>query len=327
MNIIDTHNLKKTYLVKPGKGTQAKAIEAVKGISFTVQQGEIFGFLGPNGAGKSTTQRMLTTLVVPTDGKAAVAGYDLTKQPRQVRERIGYVGQAGGTDDQATAYDNLLLQAQLYGQGRAAAQRRSRELIHALQLDEFADRPAKTYSGGQRRRLAIALALIHQPQILFLDEPTTGLDPQARAHLWDEIKKLRDTGTTVFLTTHYLDEADALADRLAIIDHGEIVAQGTPTGLKQQIAGDIIAVSLEADQAQFAEVAQRLQAEPYIRQVEPHQDGLLLYVQNGGDVLPDVLRLLDAIEVKPRTVSVSRPTLDDVFLRQTGRSLREQSFN
>ncbi len=327
MTIITTQDLKKTFQVRSRNDKQSRTVEAVRSISFSVEQGEVFGFLGPNGAGKSTTQRMLTTLLKPTGGQATIAGCDLIQQPEQVRRHIGYVGQAGGTDDSATAYENLMLQAQLYGQTRSMAQQRSQAMISALQLDEFAHRPVKTYSGGQRRRLAIALALIHQPAVLFLDEPTTGLDPQVRVHLWDEIKKLRDQGTTVFLTTHYLEEADNLADRLAIIDHGEIVTQGTPAELKHQLGGDIITLTLEStsesQETSLETVRNQLQATSYVHHMDIQQQHMQLYVQNGDEVLPEILHVLDATALKTRAVSLSRPTLDDVFLRHTGRSLRE----
>lgn len=240
MNVIETHQLRKTFVAYTGgKGGKQRLpdVEAVKGIDLTVREGEIFAFLGPNGAGKSTTQRMLATLLPPTDGSASVVGHDLARQADQIRRCIGYVSQAGGSDIEATGRENLILQGRLFRQKRAVAQARAEALIRVFQLGDFADRPAKTYSGGQRRRLDIALALVHEPRLLFLDEPTTGLDPQSRAHLWGEIRRLRGNGLTVFLTTHYLEEADALADRVAIIDGGQIVAEGTPAALKAQIGG------------------------------------------------------------------------------------------
>ncbi|GAB3946014.1 hypothetical protein GCM10027614_38740 [Micromonospora vulcania] len=200
-------------------------MDAVRGVNLEVAEGEIFGFLGPNGAGKTTTLRMLATLIEPDGGDATIAGADLRKDPAEVRRRIGYVPQGGSTWDESTAREELVLHARMYGIGKADAQRRAARALDAFQLTEYADRKCKTYSGGQRRRVEIALGIIHEPKIVFLDEPTTGLDPQSRAHMWDEIRRLRSDGMTVFITTHYLDEADALCDRIAIMDNGEVVAE------------------------------------------------------------------------------------------------------
>ncbi len=323
MNIIETNKLRKVFNVRQGKNGGDQTIEAVKGIDLQVRTGEIFGFLGPNGAGKTTTLRMLSTLIPPTDGQATIAGHDLLRNPKQVREVIGYVSQVGGVDVTATGRENLLLQAQLCGMARHEAEQRTNELLVALDLTSFADRVAKTYSGGQRRRLDLALGMVHRPRLLFLDEPTTGLDPQSRARLWDEVRRLRSEGTTIFLTTHYLEEADILADRLAIMDHGEIVAEGTPKQLKQQIAGDVISLGLETQNGAAQHAHNLLNEQPYVREIHP-SDGLFqLYVEHGEETLPAVLRLLDGAGLSVRTVSLSRPTLDDVFLRRTGRSLRE----
>ncbi len=236
---IQAHGLRKSFRVKD------QSVEAVSGLDLTVAPGQIFGFLGPNGAGKTTTLRILTTLLPADAGEAFVAGADVTRYPQQVRRRIGYVGQLGGADGSATGLENLLLQARLYGLTAAEAQKRATELIELFDLGPFASRTARTYSGGQRRRLEVALGILHRPQVLFLDEPTTGLDPQNRANLWDQVRQLRDGGTTVFLTTHYLDEADQLSDRLAIIDHGRVIAEGTPAQLKQRYSGDTITVTPE----------------------------------------------------------------------------------
>lgn len=314
--MIATSQLRKTF-------RQRRAIvEAVQGVDLHVEQGEIFGFLGPNGAGKTTTMRMLTTLMPPTSGTATVVGCDLAREANKVRERIGYVSQAGGAEPGATARENLVLQGQLYGLDHRTATARTATVLQTLQLDAIADRRSSTFSGGQRRRLDIALGLIHQPQLLFLDEPTTGLDPQSRAHLWDEIRRLRDQGMTVFLTTHYLDEADALCDRLAIIDEGRIVAEGTPTHLKQQIAGDVVTLGFDLPDALPVPRA-LFEQQPFVREVDPTDDGLRLYVDHGESALPQILRLLDQAGVTLQTIALARPTLDDVFLKQTGRSLRE----
>jgi ABC-2 type transport system ATP-binding protein len=267
---------------------------------------------------------MLATLLPPTDGTATVAGYDLLTQPGQVRENIGYVGQAGGVDLSSTARENLVLQGQLYGMNKTQAGERAVELMRTLELENIADRQARTYSGGQRRRLDLALGMMHRPTLLFLDEPTTGLDPQSRAHLWEEVRKLRGNGTTIFLTTHYLDEADALADRLAIMDDGRIVTEGTPSQLKQQIAGDVVTLGLDAHNGELVRARDLLRQQPFVREVHEHEGAQLqLYVGQGEEALPGILRLLDGAGLGIRTVALSRPSLDDVFLKQTGRSLRE----
>jgi ABC-2 type transport system ATP-binding protein len=315
--VIQTSGLSRTFKTRRGP------VEAVAGVDLRVEAREIFGFLGPNGAGKTTTLRMLATLLPPTAGEATVAGCDLLREPHRVRERIGYVGQAGGTDPQITGRWELVFQGRLYGMGAADARRRAAELVTALQLEDCADRVTSTYSGGQRRRLDIGLGLMHKPRVLFLDEPTSGLDPQSRARLWEEVRGLRENGTTVFLTTHYLDEADALCDRIAIIDHGQIVAEGTPEELKRQIAGDVVVVGVPGEQ-QAAALA-LLQGQPFVREAGS-EDGLVrLYVDRGETAMPAILRLLDGASMELRTIQLHRPSLDDVFLRQTGRSLREEA--
>jgi ABC-2 type transport system ATP-binding protein len=325
MSIIETRELRKSYRSPQGKDRKAQMVEAVKGIDLQVHEGEIFGFLGPNGAGKTTTLRMLSTLIPPTSGQAFIAGYDLIKESAQVRKNIGYVSQAGGTDFTATARENLMLQARLYGMSRRTAEVRVKELIAILELEPFADRVAKTYSGGQRRRLDLALGMVHRPRLLFLDEPTTGLDPQSRARLWEEVRKQQENGMTVFLTTHYLEEADILADRLAIIDDGSIVVEGTSQSLKQQIAGDVVTLGLETHNGQIQQALNLLRSQPFVRELH-HGDGQLqLYVERGEESLPAILRVLDSANLNARTVALARPSLDDVFLRQTGRSLREAS--
>ena len=226
--VITTEQLRKTFR------SHKHSVEAVRGVSIEVERGEIFGFLGPNGAGKTTTLRMLTTLLPIDDGRATIAGFDVRTEPRAVRRRLGYVSQLGGADDLATGRENLVLQGRLYGGRHADVVRRAEHVMQVLDLTEFADRKVNSYSGGQRRRLDVALGIVHEPDVLFLDEPTTGLDPQNRANLWDQIRLLRERGTTVFLTTHYLEEADALCDRVMIMDHGRIVAEGTPQELKRR---------------------------------------------------------------------------------------------
>ncbi|KAB8164554.1 ATP-binding cassette domain-containing protein [Streptomyces sp. 3MP-14] len=230
--ILSTHDLALAFPTKHG------LVEAVRGIDMSIENGEILGFLGPNGAGKTTTLRMLTTLLTPTRGSATVAGHDLATEPRAVRQKIGYVAQSGGLDPQERVRAELVLQGRLYRLSRTEAEARAEELATDLDLTDLLDRKCSELSGGQRRRLDIAMALTHRPALLFLDEPTTGLDPGSRADLWELVRRIRrQEGTTIFLTTHYLDEADALADRLVIIDHGEIVAEGAPTALKEQYGG------------------------------------------------------------------------------------------
>ena len=314
-NVIETRGLRRVF--KSGKRT----VEAVAGVDLDVREGEIFGFLGPNGAGKTTTLRMLATLLPPSGGTARVAGCDLLSQPDRVRERIGYVGQAGGADREITGRRELVFQGRLYGMSQAQAARRAGELIERLELEACADRKVGTYSGGQKRRLDIGLGLMHEPQLLFLDEPTTGLDPQSRARVWQEVQRLHEHGITVFLTTHYLDEADALCDRIAIIDYGKIVAEGTPEELKRAVAGDVVTLSVAGDSQQAA--LDLLRTQDFVREASS-EDGLVrLYVDAGEVAMPAILRLLDANAMQLRTMELHRPSLDDVFLRQTGRSLRE----
>ena len=318
--MIETRGLRKSYRSRAGRET--KTVDAVRGVNLDVAEGEIFGFLGPNGAGKTTTLRMLATLIEPDGGEATVAGADLRKNPAEVRRRIGYVAQGGSTWDESSAREELVLQARLYGISKAEAHRRAERALEAFQLTEYADRKCKTYSGGQRRRVEIALGIIHEPKIVFLDEPTTGLDPQSRAHMWDEIRRLRTEGMTVFITTHYLDEADALCDRIAIMDHGEVVAEGTPAELKREISGEVVIVGLDAPSTPRA--AELLDTEAYVSKLETvDEGGLRLYVDEGATAIPQVLRRLDHAGLDLRSIELHRPSLDDVFLTKTGRSLRE----
>ncbi len=317
--MIKTSGLRKSF--RSGKGRKATTVEAVRGIDLAVAEGEIFGFLGPNGAGKTTTLRMLSTLIVPDGGDATIAGADLRADPGEVRRRVGYVAQGGGTWDEVSAREELALQARMHGIGKAEARRLAVAALDAFQLTEYADRRCKTYSGGQRRRVDIALGVIHSPKVLFLDEPTAGLDPQSRAHMWAEVRRLRTEGMTVFITTHYLEEADALCDRIAIIDYGEIVAEGTPDELKREIAGDVLTVGLNGSTPQAAEL---LGTQPYVHKLEVRDEGgLRLYVDTGATAIPRILRALDGSGVALEAIELHRPSLDDVFLTKTGRSLRE----
>jgi ABC-2 type transport system ATP-binding protein len=323
MSIIEAKGLARTFK------SRKRAVHAVRGVDLTVEEGEIVGFLGPNGAGKTTTLRMLTTLLEPTAGTATVAGADLRRDPVGVRRRIGYVPQAigqtmGGTDPGCLVDEELLDQAELYRLSKADAVRRSQQLIEQLDLSGLEKRLVKTLSGGQRRRLEIALGLVHEPRLVFLDEPTTGLDPQSRSNLWDHIRRLRaDLGTTVFLTTHYLEEADALCDRVFIIDHGVIVAEGTPDELKRRISGDVVTLQVNGAAQRAREL---LAAQEVVEDVTVSDDGVLrLSVFHGAEALPALLRVLDDAGVTMHSINLSRPTLDDVFLTMTGRSLRDDS--
>lgn len=315
MALIETHDLRKRFK------TRHTIVEAVRGVTLQVEAGEIFGFLGPNGAGKTTTLRMLTTLLSPDDGQAQVAGYDLRREPARIREQIGYVSQSGGVDVNSTGRENILLQARLYRIQQAW--QRTAELLSLLQLEHCADRVASTYSGGERRRLDLAMGMVHRPRLLFLDEPTTALDPQNRAHLWDEIRTLCAGGTTVFLTTHYLEEADALCHRLAIMDHGTIATEGTPQDLKRSLAHDVITLGLE--RTLLARTQEILQAQPFVQKLQVGKEELRVYVEHAEEVLLSVMQILSNAQITPRTVTLAHPTLDDVFLHITGRTLREES--
>jgi ABC-2 type transport system ATP-binding protein len=326
--MIEASGLRKSF--KTRRKRKVTTVEAVRGVDFTVQRGEIFGFLGPNGAGKTTTLRMLATLISPDGGEAAIAGVDLRRDPAQVRQRIGFVAQASGTYDQSTARRDLVHQARMYGSPKSTATSLAEASIKAFQLDEFADRRISTYSGGQRRRLDVALGVIHSPQVIFLDEPTAGLDPQSRARMWQEVRRLRGDGMTIFLTTHYLDEADALCDRISIIDAGLIVAEGTPSDLKREISGDVIIVDLAApDTAGAPEPAVMLDAskvlteQSYVHSCETIDHTLRLYVDSAATAIPQVMRALSNKGIEPGAIESRRPSLDDVFLAKTGRTLAD----
>nr|MDT0658207.1 ATP-binding cassette domain-containing protein [Micromonospora sp. DSM 115978] len=299
-----------------------QTVLAVRGVDLRVEPGEIVGFLGPNGAGKTTTLRMLTTLLRPTSGTARIAGVDLLTAPREVRRRIGYVAQYGGTDPNALVDEELFLQARLYRIDTQAARRRVAALTEQLNLTGLGRRPVSSLSGGQRRRLDIALGLVHDPRIVFLDEPTAGLDPQSRNNLWEHTRRLRDeNGTTVFLTTHYLEEADALCDRIMVIDHGRIVAEDTPTNLKRRLAADVVTVEVAGD----LDAGQRLLAGlPGVQQVAVTGTGSLQATLNDGEQgIIDVITTLTGAGIGVRALQLARPSLDDVFLTLTGRELRD----
>jgi ABC-2 type transport system ATP-binding protein len=326
--MIEANGLRKSYRVRHGR--KITRVEAVRGVDFAVTRGEIFGFLGPNGAGKTTTMRMLATLIRPDGGNATIAGADLLRDPAQVRRRIGFVQQSSGTYAITTGRRDLVLQARMYGLPKSTAQRLAEQAIGAFQLRDFADREIGTYSGGQRRRLDVALGVIHSPKALFLDEPTAGLDPPSRARMWQEVRRLRDEGMTIFLTTHYLAEADTLCDRISIIDGGLIVAEGTPSDLKREISGDVVIVDMTApgteelpDDTTMLEATKLLAGEPFVHTSEVVDRTLRLYVDSGATAIPQIIRALMAKGLEAGAIECRRPTLDDVFLAKTGRSLEE----
>jgi ABC-2 type transport system ATP-binding protein len=311
--LIEAHGLGKSFPAKGGP------VEAVKNLDLVVTRGELLAFLGPNGAGKSTTLRLLTTLLAPTSGEATVAGCDIRRDPAGVRRRIGYIGQGTSAGHNQRVRDELLSQGAFYGLSHRDTAARADELIESLDLGALATRQVLGLSGGQKRRLDIALGLIHRPDLLFLDEPSTGLDPQSRANLWQHIVALRDTvGTTVFLTTHYLDEADQLAERVMVMDHGVVIADDTPAALKSRLAGDRITITFES----------AAEAHAALRHTGGEASGAVVTLPAeaaaaGARAVPGLVRTLDAAGLPPTALSHRQPTLDDVFLTLTGRSLRE----
>ena len=307
---IEAEDLRKSY---------PKGVTALDGLSFAVAPGSVFALLGPNGAGKSTAVKILTTLAKPDAGRALVGRLDVVANPDTVRRTIGVVAQSSGVDVQATGRENLRLQGQLYGMRGAALEQRAQELLERFGLADAADRITRGYSGGMQRRLDIAMAMVHDPAVLFLDEPTTGLDPEVRADMWAEIGKLAaGRGKTVLLTTHYLEEADQLAERVAIVDRGKIVAQGTPEELKRELRGDAIHVDLEAEYN--GAVTGALSALDAVRDVTVEGRTLRARADDGGRAVPLVLQALESHGVGVASVRVSRPSLDDVYLKYTGRT-------
>jgi len=299
-------------------------VRALDGVDLTVQPGTIYGLLGPNGAGKSTTVRILTTLSRPDSGVGRVLGNDVVRRPDAVRRSIGVVGQAGAVDPEATGRENMLLQGQLFDMGGKALRRRVDDLLGTFGLGEYADRIVKTWSGGNKRKLDVATGLIHAPGVLFLDEPTTGLDPEARSELWAEVRRLNADGLTILLTTHYLEEADQLATEVAIIDRGRIVARGAPDALKSELKGDSIVVELNESElnGRATGVLERIDD---LR--EPVLDGRTLRARAsyGARAVPTVLAALDAAGLGVASVTVARPSLDDVYLAYTGRAYRPET--
>ncbi|MGX9886891.1 ATP-binding cassette domain-containing protein [Streptomyces sp. NPDC002276] len=309
--MIEAKGLAKTFHTKQGR------VEAVAGVDFTVRAGEIVGFLGPNGAGKTTTMRMLTTLLGPSSGTATIAGCDLLHEAAKVRMHIGYVSQTGGSKPSSPVRRDIVLQARLYGMSRRAAEARADELISQLGLEDLAERVIQTLSGGQRRRVDMALGLAHQPKLLFLDEPTANLDPESRNTVWEHIRRLRDEqGTTVFLSTHYLDEADNLCDRVLIIDKGRIIAEDSPQNLKSAIAHDTIEIEVDGEAARAADL---IGAHPEVHDVTVNGSGLTVSCRGAERILADLLRELESAHIRAESLRVARPSLDDVFMTMTER--------
>src|SRR5208283_1183893 len=307
----------------------ADGTKAVDDISFDVKEGEFFGFLGPNGAGKSTTIKVLTTLLRKTSGHAQVAGYDLDKSPKEIRKVIGVLSQETSLDVDLTGRENLRLQGRLQQLHDPVLKDRVDELLKLVQLEDVAKKPAGRYSGGMRKRLDLASALIHKPKLLFLDEPTTGLDAQSRAAIWDYLEKLnREEGITIFLTTQYLEEADRLCRELSIIDHGKLIASGSPSELKAALGGDTITLTLKngADATLRSKTKEILKTIPEVTNVMDSDGGVVAYAKNAGEIIADVVTSLDRNNIHLAFLSISSPTLDDVFLRQTGRRIRSEEL-
>ncbi|YCK83154.1 ATP-binding cassette domain-containing protein [Arthrobacter sp. D3-18] len=320
MTVIHTNKLTKTFTVKK------ETVEAVKGVDIDVAPGELVAFLGPNGAGKSTTLRMLTTLLKPTSGSATVAGVDVAKDPAGVRARIGYIGQGNGGGHSYRVIDELIMQGRFYGMNTTDAKARAETLMASLDLSDLAKRNVIKLSGGQRRRMDVALGLMHSPGLLFLDEPSTGMDPQNRANLWEHIMRMREEhGTTIVLTTHYMDEADSMSERVIVIDHGTIIADDTASRLKANLAGDLLAVEVAAGSAsEVRGLLGRAAAEGDME--ENAYDGVVrfrLRLAQGAQLAPGLLKEMHDAGAPAQSLELKPPTLDDVFLELTGRSLRE----
>ncbi len=312
--------------------TYADGTKAVQGISFSVNDGEFFGFLGPNGAGKSTTIKILTTLLHKTGGNVTVGGFDVEKGATEIRKIMGVQSQDTAVDPELTGRENMMLEGHLQQMHGKELADRVEELLTVVGLKEAADKRAGRYSGGMKKRLDLATVLVHKPKIMFLDEPTTGLDPQTRATVWDYLEKLNKTeGITIFLTTQYLEEADRLCDRLCIVDGGKIVAQGTPAELKAEIGADAITITMKdslgrSDDSVRAKGRQVVQTLPAVSNVVDSGDGLTIYVKDGGYFIPDLVRAFDKTDIKLVSLNLSTPTLDDVFLKHTGKRIRVEEL-
>src|SRR5271156_2079655 len=323
-DIISVRNLVEVY---------ADGTKAVDGISFKVNEGEFFGFLGPNGAGKSTTIKILTTLLRKTSGSVSVAGYDLDNNPKEIRKLIGVQSQDTSVDPELTGRENMILEGHLQQMHGKELEERVDYLLGVVGLKDSADKRAGRYSGGMKKRLDLASTLVHKPKVLFLDEPTTGLDPQSRATVWDYLEQLnKKEGITIFLTTQYLEEADRLCQRLCIVDAGKIVAEGSPLGLKKEIGADAITITVEnragtGDKAATKAAAKEILSKvPEVISVVDTEEGLTLYVKNGGLFVPELVRTFDKTDMQLVSINISTPSLDDVFLKHTGKRIRREEL-
>ena len=313
MWVVEVEDLHKIY---PG------GVRALNGVSFRVSRGEIYSLLGPNGAGKTTTMKIIATLLRPTSGRAAVMGIDVMSNPGSVRKIIGYVPQELSADDELTGMENVVLQARLYGIPKGEAVKRAEELLGMVGLSEAANRLVRSYSGGMRRRLELAMGLVNKPDLLILDEPTLGLDVQSRLSLWEYIERLRrEKEITILMTTHYMDEADRLSDRIAIIDNGRIVAEGSPQELKAGIGGDVIMIKISSDPL---EAAEKLKAINGVLGVDVVEGNLRIKVKNAETMIPEIVSALGRINGKIESISITKPTLDQVFIEYTGRMFRDE---
>src|SRR5271169_3749381 len=323
-DIITVDNLVEVY---------ADGTKAVDGVSFKVSEGEFFGFLGPNGAGKSTTIKILTTLLRKTSGIVSVAGFDLDKDPKEIRKLIGVQSQETSVDPELTGRENMILQGHLQQMRGKELEDRVNYLLEVVGLKDAADKRAGRYSGGMKKRLDLASTLVHKPKVLFLDEPTTGLDPQSRATMWDYLEELnKKEGITIFLTTQYLEEADRLCQRLCIVDAGKVVAEGSPVGLKKEIGADAITIAVQnttgtGDKTATKAAAKALLSKiPEVMEVVDSEDGLTLYVKNGGLFVPELVRAFDRTDTELVSINISTPSLDDVFLKHTGKRIRREEL-
>ena len=300
---------------------------AVEDITFHVEEGQFFGFLGPNGAGKSTTIKVLTTLLRKTSGRVTISGFNLDKSPGAIRRVVGVLSQETSLDVDLTGWENLHLQGRLQQMRGRALDERVGELLKLVQLEDVARKPAGRYSGGMRKRLDLASALIHKPKLLFLDEPTTGLDAQSRVAIWEYLEGLnKNEGITIFLTTQYLEEADRLCRKLSVIDHGKLIASGTPSDLKESVGGDRINLTLE-EPGLRSKAKETLETIPGITKVIDSDDGVIAYAKSAGQIIAGVITILDRASIHPSFLSISSPTLDDVFLRETGRRIRSDELS
>lgn len=317
-SMIEVDRLTKTY---------SGGVMAVNDVSFEVEEGEIFGFLGPNGAGKSTTIMILTTLIAPTSGRASVAGLDVVREPYQARFNFGYVSQELAVDDSLTGWENLYLQAGFYHLPKREVRARSEEILKLVDLFERAGDPVETYSGGMRKRLDIAAGLIHKPKVLFLDEPTLGLDIQTRRHIWSYINYLRNEyNMTIFLTTHYMEEADALCDRIAIMDQGTIKVIDKPCDLKNKLGGDIVNIKFsETAPEKISGVLQAIRSLPVVSSIKPHKDRYTAVVKNGDEDIPEIFRVFQHSGIEISSITLKKPSLDDVYLSYTGKELGNET--